>query len=330
MIISFFNLSESEEKIIKNKFSSEELRFFQESINKTNIECYKDSDIICICPKSNLNSNILTECAKLKYVISRSTGIDHIDVDFCHQNSITVKNVVGYGSISVSEYQFSLLLNLTRKINQVQNSVRKNGFIKDGLQGTDLFGKTIGIIGYGNIGKMVAKISKVFGMHVLVYTKTINKKTEKTDGIKYVTLDELYRRSDVVSINIPSTDDTYHLIDEHAFDKMRDNVIIVNTSRGSIIDTSSLIKALDKGKILGVALDVIEGEKYIKGDFSDVSEKEKKKVKENFKKLLQFENVIVSPHNAYNTKESVARILDETIKNLEIILHWYKKTIYIR
>lgn len=320
MIISFFNLTTEEEQKVKNIFQKETLKFFKDSVNKTNISEYNDSNIICICPKSNLNIEILSQCKNLKYIIARSTGIDHIDTTYCNKNNIIIKNTIKYGGISVAEYQFALLLNLTRKINIAQNSVRKNGFIKTGLQGIDLYNKTIGIIGYGNIGKNVAKLANAFGMKVLVNTKTINTSLEQTDNIKFTTLNELYEKSDIISINIPLTKETTHLINEQAFSKMKDNIIIINTSRGKIIDTNSLINALDNKKIAAAALDVIEGEKYIKNDFLDIEETDKDRIKNNLKKLLSYDNVIITPHNAYNSIEAVERIFEETIDNIKAIL----------
>ena len=325
MVITFFNLDVLEEKYIKKKFKNYKLNFFEYSANKIDVSEYKDSDVICICPKSNLNSTILAKCTKLKYIVSRSTGVDHIDIKYCKENNIEIKNVKHYGSISVAEYQFALLLNLTRKINLVQNTVKDKGFIKEGLQGIDLFGKTIGIIGYGDIGKKVAKIANVFGMNVLVNTRTKIKNLDILDQIKYVSLNELYEQSDVISINVPYNEDTHYLINEKAFEKMKRDVIIINTARGKIIDTNSLITAISNNKIKAVALDVIEGEKYIKGDFDDISEGQKNMIKSNLQKLLSFDNVIISPHNAYNSVESIQRIFNETVKCIEEIINIQQK-----
>lgn len=317
MKLSFFNLSDNKKEIIKEKFNNFDLKFFDDSINKTNISEFSDSEIICICPKSNVNKMILEKCKNLKYVVTRSTGFDHIDSEYCKAKNIKIKNTIKYGGRTVAEYQFALILSLTRKIRQAQERVKNKSFSKDNLQGFDLYGKTIGVIGCGNIGKNVIRIANGFGMNVLVYTRTINKKLENKMNFKYVSLEEIYLNSDVISINIPITEKTYHLIDKESFNKMKNNVLLINISRGKIINTDDLISAIENKKIAGAALDVIEGEKFLKGDFLDIDSNEKQLIVKNLERLLNFENVIITPHNAYNTKEAVDRIFEETIQNIK-------------
>lgn len=317
MKLSFFNLSDNKKEIIKEKFNNFDLNFFDNSINKTNINEFSDSEIICICPKSNVNKMILEKCKNLKYVVTRSTGFDHIDSEYCKGNNIKIKNTIKYGGRTVAEYQFALILSLTKKIRQAQERVKNKSFSKDNLQGFDLYGKTIGVIGCGNIGKNVIRIANGFGMNVLVYTRTINKELENKMNFKYVSLEEIYLNSDVISINIPITEETYHLIDKESFNKMKNNVLLINTSRGKIINTDDLISAIENKKIAGAALDVIEGEKFLKGDFLDIDSNEKQLIVKNLERLLNFENVIITPHNAYNTKEAVDRIFEETIQNIK-------------
>ena len=317
MKLSFFNLSDNKKEIIKEKFNNFDLKFFDDSINKTNISEFSDSEIICICPKSNVNKMILEKCKNLRYVVTRSTGFDHIDSEYCKAKNIKIKNTIKYGGRTVAEYQFALILSLTRKIRQAQERVKNKSFSKDNLQGFDLYGKTIGVIGCGNIGKNVIRIANGFGMNVLVYTRTINKKLENKMNFKYVSLEEIYLNSDVISINIPITEETYHLIDKESFNKMKNKVLLNNISRGKIINTDDLISAIENKKIAGAALDVIEGEKFLKGDFLDIDSNEKQLIVKNLERLLNFENVIITPHNAYNTKEAVDRIFEETIQNIK-------------
>lgn len=317
MKIAFFNLDNNDKKLMENKFKNSQLSFFDNSINKTEINKFCDSEIICICPKSNINRMILEKCKNLKYIVTRSTGIDHIDSDYCKLKNINIKNTTKYGGVTVAEYQFALILNLVRKINESKERVKDKSFSKEDLQGIDLYEKTIGIIGFGNIGKNVARIANGFGMNVLVYTKTIDKELSTKMNFKYVSLDEIYLNSDIISVNVPLTDETYYLINKESFNKMKKNAILINTSRGKVINTDALIKALENNKIAGAALDCLEGEKYLKGDFLDINNDDKEKIVTNLEKLLNFKNVIITPHNAYNTQEAIARILDETIKNIE-------------
>lgn len=317
MKIAFFNLDDNEKKIININFINSQLKFFNNSINQTDIGEFCDSEIICICPKSNVNKMILDKCKNLKYVITRSTGIDHIDSEYCKVKNINIKNTTKYGGITVAEYQFALILNLIRKIKKAEERVENKSFLKNNLQGFELYGKTIGVIGCGNIGKNIVRIANGFGMNVLVYTRTIDNELSKKMNFKYVSLDELYSESDIVSVNVPLTGETYHLINESAFNKMKKDVIFINTSRGKIVNTEDLISAIENNKIGGAALDVLEGEKFLKGDFLDINNNQKERVVENLEKLLSFENVIITPHNAYNTKEAVDRIIDETIENIK-------------
>lgn len=157
-------------------------------------------------------------------------------------------------------------------------------------------------------------------MNVLVHTRTIDNELSNKMNFKYVNIDEIFSSSDVISVNVPINDETYHLINEVAFNKMKKNAILINTSRGKIVNTDDLISAIENNKIAGVALDVLEGEKFLKGDFLDISDSQKERVIENLEKLLSFENVIITPHNAYNTKEAVDRIIDETIENIKVCL----------
>lgn len=320
MKISFFNLDNIQKKIVMKNFKNLNLSFFDNSINKTDISEFDDSEIICICPKSNVDKKILDKCKRLKCVITRSTGIDHIDGEYCKKKNIDIKNTTKYGGITVAEYQFGLILNLTRKINKAQERLKNKSFSKNDLQGIDLYGKTIGVIGCGNIGKNVIRIANGFGMDVLVYTRTIDNELPNKMNFTYVSLDEIYSNSDIISVNVPITDETYHLINEDAFNKMKKNAILINTSRGKIINSDALISAIENNKIGGAALDVIEGEKFLKGDFLDISNNQKEDVVENLEKLLGFENVIITPHNAYNTKEAVDRILEETIENIKMCI----------
>lgn len=321
MVITFFDVTPEEKKNFQNVLISNTLNFFDGSINKIAKNDYKDSEIICISPKSNINKEIIDSCKNLKYIVSMSTGIDHIDYDYCCKRNIKVLNLTRYGAITVAEYQFALLLNLTRKINITQNSVKEKGLVRNGLEGTDLYNKTIGIIGYGNIGKYVAKIANSFGMNVIVNTRTVDKKLEKQDNITYVSLKDLCKISNIISINVPLTKETYHLINRDLLSIMKNEIIIINTSRGKVIDTDDLIEYLEKRKMMLAALDVIEGEKYLKGDFCDIKDKEK--IISNYKKLINLPNVIVTPHNAYNTKEANSRIYSET---LEILLKIIKES----
>lgn len=321
MKISFFEITEMEKEKFEHSFPNEETSFFEESIQDVNISKYTDSDIICVFVHSEVNKAILEKMPNLKLVATRSTGTDHIDVDFCKEKKIEVKNVPLYGENTVAEHAFALMLSLSRKIHQSYVRSIQGKFSTEGLQGFDLKNKTIGIIGGGRIGLHVARIAKSFGMHVRVYD--INKDTFLAELInfKYVDLDELLETSDIVSLHVPLNKYTEHMINEDSIKKFKDGALLINTARGGLVDTTALIGALKSGKISGAGLDVIEGEEYLieENIFNSPVEKAAKLIVES-KQLLNNENVVLTPHNAFNSIEAVNRIIDTSIENIKSLI----------
>jgi len=320
MKIAFFEMNEEWEKdYIKKNLKSHKLYFFSGELNEKNLNSVKDFDIISVFIYSNINKNIISHL-KAKAIITRSTGFDHIDVKACNERKIKVYNVPRYGSSTVAEYTFALILALTRKIVKANERVRKLNFDLEGLRGIDIKGKTLGIVGLGEIGTHVAEIAKGFGMKVIVFTKTKDAKLTKKFSFRYTDFNYLLRNSDIITFHVPLTPQTKHMINIKNFGLIKKGAILVNTSRGEVIETEAIIKALNKNILSGAGLDVLEAEELIKderGLFSKRHSKEQAREVLEDNILLKHENVIVTPHNAFNTKEALQRILDITVLNVK-------------
>ena len=284
---------------------------------------YEDADIISIFSVSAdvLGASILEHFPKLKLIATRSTGFDHIDIKYCKNRNIAVVNVPKYGEATVAEYAMGLLLNLSRKIILVRNDMYNGHYEVKNYIGFDLYGRTIGIIGTGAIGRHMIKLAKGFGMEVLAYDLFPNAEVERIMGFKYVNLDDIYHKSDIISLHAPSTKENFHLLNKTAFEKMKKDVIIINTARGDLIDTEELYRAIIQGKVAGAGLDVLEDEETLIYDDIFIDEKP---ITMDFalntiinNKLLRLPNVIITPHTAFNSIDAVNRILATTIKNIE-------------
>ncbi len=274
------------------------------------------AEIISVFTASRLTKETLEKFSNLKLILTRSVGYSHIDIDYCNSKNIIVANTPHYGDYTVAEFSFGILLNLVRRISYGINEL-KNGDMYPETFGMELFDKTIGVIGTGSIGSKVIKIAKGFSMNVMCYDICKNPDIEKEYNVKYVDIDTLCKLSDIISLNAPLTTMTYHMINTEKIKLMKDNVVIVNTARGELIDTEALYNALLDGSIKGAALDVLEFEDTIsnKRPGSDLNLKNLRTSLINIK-LLNLDNVIATPHIAYDTKEAVDRILNKTIKNL--------------
>lgn len=320
MRIAFYEAREDEIQYFKEKLKDFELYFFKESLKENNI---LDVEIISIFADSRIDKNILEKIKNLKFICTRTTGYDHIDLEECKKRGIVVSNVPAYGIETVAEHTFSLILAVSRRLIESFERTRKGVFSNKGLTGFELKGKTLGIIGAGKIGRRVAEIAKAFGMKVIAYDIFQNLEEAKRIGYEYVDLDKLLREADIITIHANLTKENYHMINESAFEKMKDGVIIINTARGAIIDTKALIKYLNSGKISYAALDVLENEPEIK---EEVQLLEKELREDEMKKLLanhmlfdmedRLEKVLITPHNAFNSKESLEEIKRTTVDNI--------------
>lgn len=311
-----------ENKVLQENFSKDELFFSKDKLEPLNVPLQKDFEVICIFVNSVLNKDVLSQFPNLKFVATRSTGFDHIDVAYCKERGIKVAYVPNYGMNTVAEYAFSLLLNLTRKTYQAIDQIKEHGdFSLAGLRGIDIKGKTLGIIGMGKIGKESAKIAKGFGMNVIAFDAYPDVKAAAEMGFQYVSLEDLLKNSDVISIHAIYNPNTHHLINENNFQLIKNGAYLVNTARGAIVQTETLIVALKKGILAGYATDVLEDEGEVKDELNYLTQT---RLKEDVVKnmlydhiLMEMPNVLITPHNAFNTEEALQRILNTTIDNVK-------------
>ncbi len=280
-----------------------------------------DPEVLTIFIYSKITKEVLAKYPNLKLISTLSTGYDHIDLAACKEKNITVCNVPSYGENTVAEQALALLLSLTRKIIPAVNQTRQGNFKLEGLRGNDLNEKTAGVIGTGRIGKHMIKMLQGLNMNIIAFDLFPNPALATELGFTYVDIDTLMKKSDVVTIHCPATPETKHLINEHRLRLMKTDAYLINTARGSIVDTQALVKVLDEGHLAGVGLDVIEEENAIIDERQLLSPNTDSKVdlRTVFADhvLLNHPKVIITPHNAFNTTEALTRILDTTIKNIQ-------------
>jgi D-lactate dehydrogenase len=320
MKITFFEIKSWEETILKRKLKGHSLQFFREPLNIENASKAKNSDIISGFIQTKLSPEILKKLPNLKLIVTRSTGYDHINLKETRKRNITVCNVPTYGANTVAEHTFALILALSRNTHKSYLRAVHNNFSIEGLKGFDLKGKTLGVVGAGNIGRNVIRIALGFQMKVLTMDRHPDNDLAKDLGFQYTDFKTLLKKSDILTLHIPYTRENFHMINKKTLSLMKRGSIIINTARGKLIDTEALIEAIESKHIAGAGLDVIEGEKMIKEEKQLVYEPEKIKdllqLSEDHD-LLSKDNVIYTPHIAFYSQEALVRIIEETAKNIQ-------------
>lgn len=321
MKIAFLEIEKWEVLILKEKMKKEELFFSTEAIGSRIISKIKDYEVLSVFIHSKLGKEELGRLPKLKLIVTRSTGFEHIDLAECRRRGIKVGNVPSYGENTVAEHTFALILGLSRKLIDCVERTRKGSFELKGLRGFDLKGKTLGVVGCGKIGEHVARIGKGLEMKVLVFDVKKDLKLAKRLGFRYTGMDKLLKEADIVSLHVPLNKYTYHLINGEKIKKMKKGAILINTARGGIVETEALVRGLKSGHLGGAGLDVLEEE----GELAEERELLTKKFEEKGDLkilvenhiLLGMPNVLITPHNAFNTKEALERILEVTVENIK-------------
>lgn len=262
----------------------------------------KDAEILVLA-NMPLRAEVIDAAEKLKYISVAFTGYDHIDLDKCKEKGINVSNAAGYSTNSVAELSFGLIISLLRSVIPLEKIVRQGG-TKQGYRQTDLKGKTVGILGTGDIGKAVAELALAFGCHVIAYNRS-----EKPDlinkGVEYKSLDEVLAASDIVTIHMPLTDETKGLINKDKLALMKPSSFLINTAVGPIVDNSALAEALHNGTIAGAGLDRVDMEPPIPADYP----------------ILAAPNTVLVPHIGFATEEAMIRRANITFNN---IIKWEK------
>ncbi len=319
MKIAFFEVEDWEEEYLKKKLTGHALQFLNGKLSLENARQIKDFDAVSVFIYSKVDEQVIREIPNLKLITTRSTGFDHINIDACKKQGITICNVPSYGENTVAEHTFALILSLSRHMCKACIRRFEQDFSIDGLEGFDLKGKTIGIVGTGQIGLHVIRIAKGFGMNVVAYDVRQNKLLSEVLGFEYVMLEDLLARSDVITLHVPYMKATHHLMNKDTFKLVKKGAILINTARGSIVDTEALIDALDKKILSGAGLDVFEGEEAIKEEKQLLYDPKNLEVLTSLVKdhiLLSKDNVVFTPHIAFYSKEALERILETTVENI--------------
>lgn len=322
MKMLFFDFRESESDFFKNnEFPDIDIKLMSEPLTEDTVlseDEYNNTDVISVFINSQITKKVLDKFKNLRVILTRSTGYNHIDIINCAHKNISVFNVENYGKTSVTQYTIGTIITLVRKILPAYLDMQKGEITHSLYEGKDLNSLTLGIIGCGAIGSAVAQTASFLGMKILAHSYM--KPQELTNIVDFVSLDELLANSDVISLHIPYSTENYHMIGNSEFNKMKEGVYLINTSRGELIDVVALYENLLSGKVQGAALDVLECE-YLSFNgniVTDIKNCNEKCVTSALitKKLLEMNNVIITPHIAYNTTESVNTLLETSFNNI--------------
>jgi D-lactate dehydrogenase len=321
MRIAVYEAEKWEEKIFQGLRAGHEIHFFQAPLTENNLQSMPEAEILSTFIYSDLSRKVLGRLGRLKCIVTRSTGFDHIDLEYCRSRGITVSNVPTYGDHTVAEHVFALLFSVSRRLCEAIDRTRKGDFSSGDLQGFDLRGKMLGVIGTGNIGRRVIEIATGLGMKVLAFDVHPDLQLAGTLDFRYVNMDALLALSDIITLHVPANEKTHHLLSRDEFQQMKEGVILINTARGSVVDHQALARALADGKVAAAGLDVLPDEPLI--------QEEAELLRSFYQKthdleqlltghtLLHMRNVLITPHIAFNTREAVERILETSVENIE-------------
>lgn len=294
-------------------------RFHPDEADRIELERITGAEILSVFIYSDLDAALLSRLPNLKMIATRSTGHDHIDTAWCRGKGVAVCNVPSYGANTVAEHAFALILSLSRRIYPARARTIQGDFSFRGLQGFDLMGKVLGVIGTGQIGRHVIRIANGFQMRVVAYDVRPDPSLAELLGFTYVGADDLLARADVVSLHSPLTPGTRHLIGRRQFEIMKRGALLINTARGGLVDTEALLWALENGIVGGAGLDVLEGEEAVREERELLSSRyDEERLRSVIRNhiLLKREDVIITPHIAFNSREAVERILATTVENI--------------
>lgn len=317
--IAFFS-TQPYDKAFFNKHNDQfgfELDFYETQLNPQTVILIENATIVCVFVNDIVNEAVIKQLVEknVKIIALRCAGFNNVDLEAAKKYNVKVCRVPAYSPQAVAEHALAMILTLNRKTHKAYNRVREQNFSLNGLLGFDLFGKTIGIIGTGNIGRAFAKIALGFGCKVLAYDIVTNLEMEK-DGVIFADLNTVFKESDIISLHCPLNDQTKHVINKKSIALMKDSVMIINTSRGALIETASVIEGLKEGKIGYLGIDVYEQEeKLFFRDLSDDIIQD-----DAIQRLMSFPNVLVTAHQAFFTNEALTQIALVTFNNIKSLL----------
>lgn len=314
MKVAFFD-AKSYDKPSFDKYGEEyeiKIKYFETKLNEDTVDLAAGFDAVCVFVNDIVNEHVINRLYELgvKIIALRCAGFNNVDVKHAY-GKIHIVRVPAYSPYAVAEHAIAMLLTSIRRIHKAYIRTRDFNFSLSGMTGFDLFGKTVGVIGTGKIGRVFIDICRGFGMNVLAYDKFPDKKIEN-ERVKYDTLDSIFEKSDIISLHCPLTDETYHMIDSNAIEKCKKGVVIINTSRGALVDAESLLNGIKSRKVGAACLDVYEEESdFFFEDFSGHILED-----DTLARLISMPNVIVTSHQAFLTEEALSNIAQTTVKSL--------------
>lgn len=316
--IGFFDAKSYDRNVFNacNEGSDLEIHFFGDRLNEESVRLAKGMDVVCVFVDDICDRQVIDtlKAYGVKLIALRCAGFNNVDLQEARHCGIPVVRVPAYSPHAVAEYAVTLMLCLNRKVYRSVNRTREFNFKLDGLMGFDMHGKTVGIVGMGRIAKILIGILRGFGMHILAYDVYPDMEFAKANDVEVVDLDEIYRRSDIISLHVPLTPRTRFMINRVSINKMKRGVMIVNTGRGKLIHTEDLILGLRSGQISAAGLDVYEYEQnYFYEDWSDQMVSDDK-----LAILLSMPNVILTSHQAFFTREALQNIAQTTLNNIQL------------
>lgn len=313
MKIAFFS-TKSYDKEFFNRFNTtHEIMYFEAPLNEQTVNLVNGCNAVCVFVNDKLNAPMIRALKKsgIQLIALRCAGFNNVDLNAAKENDIKVVRVPAYSPHAVAEHAVALILTLNRKTHKAYNRVREGNFSLDRLTGFDLYGKTVGVIGTGKIGSAFCQIMSGFGCKVLAFDLVANKQLEE-QGVTYLPLIDILQKADIISLHCPLTEQTKHLINKDTISMMKDHVMLINTSRGALIEAIDTIQALKKGKIGYLGLDVYEQEETL--FFNDLSENV---IQDDLiLRLLSFPNVLITSHQGFFTEEALTQIAETTLSNV--------------
>lgn len=314
MKIAVFDAKSYDREYLQAAAEGLELQFFGSSLREETVSLASEAEAICVFVNDDLQRPCLEKLAagSVRHIALRCAGFNHVDLEAAEELGLTVTRVPAYSPYAVAEHTVALLLTLNRQIHRAHNRVREHNFTLNGLVGFDLHGKTVGIIGAGKIGRITAQIFRGFGCKVLIEDPSLDLDWAKKNGVTEASHHELLEQSQIVSLHLPLTAETEHLIDQEALARMPEGSFLLNTGRGKLVDSKALIAALKSRHLGGVALDVYEEEEGV--FFEDLSGEILED--DDLTRLLTFPNVLVTSHQAFLTREALGQIAETTCENL--------------
>lgn len=316
MNVAFFNTKPYDQRSFEAQLtnSSHQFTFFEAKLDSSTVPLAQGFEAVCTFVNDHLDKALLRKLKKINVdkIVLRCAGFNQVDLEAAKELGFTICRVPAYSPEAVAEHAFALLLTLSRKTHKAYNRVRENNYSLNGLTGFNLHGKILGVIGTGAIGKAFIRIAHGFGCQILAYDLFPDQEMKKL-GVNYLSLDEVLKQSEIISLHCPLTEDSHHLINSNSLQEMKTGVTIINTSRGGLINTKHAIKALKTGKIGFLGIDVYEQEENL--FFQNLSEEILQD--EQIARLMTFPNVLITGHQAFLTQEALSEITRVTLLNLD-------------